>query len=935
MVVSVNYRSENDGFTTDNTEVSRATSAINKAKDIVDKTTGTPLERMTIYKTAICEITSYNDDAANTENYPYGDPWQLVYVFDGDPDTNVVCEGYSKAFKYLFDLSKFGSFYDCILATGSMIDDKGPGPHMWNVVRMDGGKNYLVDVTNCDEGSIGAPDVLFMAYGPSGSWNGEAGYTFAVPGENSIKYIYDPDTISTFGESQLKISAEKYVDSAAAIAPGIVDNSNYSVPANLTYGSINCTLSVIATAADGHELSYQWYDNSANSNEGGTAVPGATGETLTLPEKLTAGDHYFYCVVTATRTANGKTASAKSGPIYVPVARKNLTNIGFAVKTYDGTDTATVQVYDGIIGEDDVKFDAHFADANAGDDKPVTITLTGESAGNYTVPANVMSTINQRPLLITAKPQTIEVGGSIETGVKQVETSPVDGYNVSGLVAGQSLAEITLTPSNTATAGTGTITPSAAKIVDVYGNDVTKNYSVTYATGTLTVTKKKPALPAAVENLVYNGQAQALVTVNADKCGTYVYGLSTNDIAPQSWDNGIITCENAGTYYVWYKADENETYEAVAPDYVTVTIAPKSIDAATVTLNATSFNYDGKAKTVSIDSVTLDGASPDYEMDGDSVTSAIDAGTYTVKVNGKGNYTGSASATWTINPIPVAGKEVLTSAQMPTGAPVGYAGASQPLVNAPTNLPEHCAEVQYSIDGGQTWSSAIPTASQAGSYTVRVMYVGEKNYASFEGDPITVTIPEAPKPAPAPDPAPAPASAPAPDPAPAPAPAPAPGPQTIYSPKANVKATVSVGTVYQIDTAGGAAKSFKSSNKKVAVVDQSGIVTPRNAGKAKITFKVGKKKRTVTLKVVDPTVPTRLSLNMAGTVAVKKGETVLLQAVLPDGANSAVKWKSSNRKVASVNAQGVVTFRKKGTATITATAVRGKKKAKVKFRVSN
>ena len=34
---------------------------------------------------------------------PYGDPWQLIYVFDDDPDTNVVCEGYAKAFKYEAD----------------------------------------------------------------------------------------------------------------------------------------------------------------------------------------------------------------------------------------------------------------------------------------------------------------------------------------------------------------------------------------------------------------------------------------------------------------------------------------------------------------------------------------------------------------------------------------------------------------------------------------------------------------------------------------------------------------------------------------------------------------------------------------------------------------------------------------------------------------
>ena len=60
-----------------------------------------------------------------------------------------------------------------------------------------------------------------------------------------------------------------------------------------------------------------------------------------------------------------------------------------------------------------------------------------------------------------------------------------------------------------------------------------------------------------------------------------------------------------------------------------------------------------------------------------------------------------------------------------------------------------------------------------------------------------------------------------------------------------------------------------------------------------------------------------------------------LVPVIPDGTNSTFKWKSSNKKVASVNSDGTVTFKKKGKVTITATAKRGGKKAKIKFTVSN
>ena len=113
-------------------------------------------------------------------------------------------------------------------------------------------------------------------------------------------------------------------------------------------------------------------------------------------------------------------------------------------------------------------------------------------------------------------------------------------------------------------------------------------------------------------------------------------------------------------------------------------------------------------------------------------------------------------------------------------------------------------------------------------------------------------------------------------------------------------------------------------------------MTFKGAGKTKITFKVGKKKRTVSLSVKDPTVPTSVSLAPVASTAVKKGDSVTLTPVIPDGTDAGgFKWKSSNRKVARVSSDGTVTFKKKGKVTITATAKRGKKKARIKFTVSN
>lgn len=65
----------------------------------------------------------------------------------------------------------------------------------------------------------------------------------------------------------------------------------------------------------------------------------------------------------------------------------------------------------------------------------------------------------------------------------------------------------------------------------------------------------------------------------------------------------------------------------------------------------------------------------------------------------------------------------------------------------------------------------------------------------------------------------------------------------------------------------------------------------------------------------------------------KKGEKLRLKAtVTPKSANANLSWKSSNRKVATVNAKGVVQAKaSKGKATITVTA--GKKKATCKITI--
>lgn len=198
-------RSDNDSSTVSASKVSAAKKAVDAAKAIVAKYQDcSDYEKLTAYRDEICRLTSYDMDTYQND-VPYGDPWQLVYVFDGDPDTNVVCEGYAKAFKYLCDLSDFDTDITCYTVSGTM----GGGSHMWNVVRMGDGRNYLVDVTNSDSGMAGADGRLFLTGGASSD-----GGRSCVVAKDQLRgvYSYDQDQKGLFTDGYLAVSEEDYVD---------------------------------------------------------------------------------------------------------------------------------------------------------------------------------------------------------------------------------------------------------------------------------------------------------------------------------------------------------------------------------------------------------------------------------------------------------------------------------------------------------------------------------------------------------------------------------------------------------------------------------------------------------------------------------------------------------------------------------------------------
>ena len=225
-------------YSPDTAKTGAASAAAATAAQVVAKNQGKgTYGKLVAYREYITKAVDYNSDAAYTANYPYGDPWQLIYVFDENPDTNVVCEGYSKAFKYLCDLTWTGSDPEvaCYLPTGTMDGGTGAGLHMWNIVSI-GGVNYLTDITNCDSGTTGAPDQLFLC-GAEGSV--DASYAAATT-NGTVTYVYDNETLALY-DKELVLSATKYsplafdlnqLTALARYAAGITTDKSAAIDVN-------------------------------------------------------------------------------------------------------------------------------------------------------------------------------------------------------------------------------------------------------------------------------------------------------------------------------------------------------------------------------------------------------------------------------------------------------------------------------------------------------------------------------------------------------------------------------------------------------------------------------------------------------------------------------------------------------------------------------
>lgn len=462
--------------------------------------------------------------------------------------------------------------------------------------------------------------------------------------------------------------------------------------ASYTFGdTVAEALSVAVRVSDGGTLSYQWYSNTTESNENGTAITGATDASYT-PELTEAGTTWYYCVVT--NTINGATASTSSDAAAVTVKPLDISeSVGVSVAdancVYTGSanEPEVTVTLDGTVLTAGTDYTVAYANnVNAGESATATVTFTG----NYTGETSATFTIQK-----AAQPMTVTGSASVLIGKTLNLSELVSGAE--GDVSYQSDAEgFSLSGSVLTVAETVAANATATITVTASGSD---NYESGSATITVTAIDKNDvssAISFADGNVIYTGEEQryeeATISGYTGGAFTYSYALDGETLSGLPVDAGEYTV--TATY-----EDETNAGSATA----TFTINPKEITASDFDVDTAAEDYTGAAVTKDIASELAEGT--DYTV---AYENNVTLGTATITITGIDNYTGELTYSFSIVGVSVTSVTLdKTEAALTVG---------NTLTLAATVLPENATDPTVTWKSGK---ASVATVDENGVVTAR------------------------------------------------------------------------------------------------------------------------------------------------------------------------------------------------------------------------
>ncbi len=429
---------------------------------------------------------------------------------------------------------------------------------------------------------------------------------------------------------------------------------------------------------------------------GSLTLTSGTDYTVSYSNNINAG------TATVTITGKGNYTGTKSANFTINAKNaSNLTISSIAAQTYTGSAlTPTVTVKNGSVtltsGTDYTV--SYSNNINAG---TATVTITGK--GNFTGTKAANFTINAK----SASNLTISS------------------------IAAQTYTGSAITPTVTVKDGSTTLTSGTHYTVS-YSNNINAG------TATVTVTGKGNYTGTKAANFTINAKSASNLTISSIAAQTYTGSAITPTVTVKdgsttltsgtdytvSYSNNI----NAGTAIVTITGKGNYTGTKSA----NFTINAKSASNLTISeIAAVTYNGSAQTPTVTVnDGTTTLVKDIDYTV---SYSNNIDVGTATVTITGKGNYTGTKTANFTINPL-IKDVSSLTISDI---AAVTYNGSAQtPTVTV--------MDESTTLTNGTDYTVAYSNNTNAGTATATITgmgnYTGSRNVNfTINKAPLTIT----------------------------------------------------------------------------------------------------------------------------------------------------------------------------------------------------
>ena len=433
--------------------------------------------------------------------------------------------------------------------------------------------------------------------------------------DNPVNGSYTPDELGTH---TLKCEATKEGYSLTkTVTIMVVDAASITTApedAEIIYGTAGVPenlAKLTATIQDGYSVTAQWFVKEENSTAdealtSGKALMNGQSYGSNTMKILDAGTYKVYCHLTVQNSGETVVDQFDSDVITLTVKQKTLTKAdltysGVTEKVYDGTTDAPAGAKvsinsDALVGEDTLDVTGTIAyDTKNVTATKITFTPNAIENDNYRLAASEVLEVEAS---ITAKPLTgldfskIAVtkvyDGTTDAGTLtgtvgfsgKVNTDDISIKAIPGVYADEKVGQnkhVTLT-------------------LSLEGKD-SANYTLaentTYDFGAASITKADGSVtaPAAKTDLVYNGEAQALITAGSSTTGTIQYKLNNGE-----YSTALPEATNAGTYTVSYKVVGDENHEDVDEASFSVTIGKAAV---TVTASDKTAYVGGTAPNLS------------------------------------------------------------------------------------------------------------------------------------------------------------------------------------------------------------------------------------------------------------------------------------------------------------------------------------------------